>query len=258
MDFQLSIKQIFDMTRISFLSCLLSIASAALAQGSYGNSSSSWPLPPPTFGVDGGALWGAGAWPPSNLGVPLVPQAADDELTSMLAQIDPERIKNIVTTLTNFGTRHTLSTQTDPVRGIGAARDWIAKEMRALAAPSNGSMVVTTPSYIQPVAERISFPVNITDIVATVQGYGDSNRAYVVTGHYDSRRLDIMNYTADAPGSDDNASGVAIAMEMARICANMKPYATMIFAAVAGEEQDLYGSNFLVSFELTQRGKCTH
>ena len=165
----------------------------------------------------------------------------------MLAQIDPSRIQNTIQTLTNFGTRHTLSTQTNATRGIGAARDWILKEMRALAAPSNGSMVITTPSYIQPVADRIPFPVNITDIVATVKGYGEPNRAYVVTGHYDSRRLDVMDYTGDAPGSDDNASGVAVVMEMARICATKQPYATMIFAAVAGEEQNLYGANFLVS-----------
>ncbi|KAI9694842.1 MAG: hypothetical protein M1822_000458 [Bathelium mastoideum] len=225
------------MTRLFIFSCLSSVA---LAQ-----SNASWTLPPPTFGSDGAALWGTGAWPASSVGEPLVPQAADSELTDLLAQFDPSRIQNIIQTLTNFGTRHTLSTQTDPTRGIGAARDWIAKEMRGFAAASNGSMVVTTPSYIQPVADRISFPVNLTNIVATIKGYGEPNRAYVVTGHYDSRRLDIMNYTADAPGSDDNASGVAVVMEMARICATKQPYATMIFAAVPGEEQDLYGSNFL-------------
>ncbi|KAF2231702.1 peptidase M28 [Viridothelium virens] len=228
------------MSRLFWVSCFSCITSIAL-----GDSNASWSLPQPTFGIDGSPLWNAGAWPPSNVGVPLVPQAADSELTDLLSQFNTSRIQNIIETLTNFGTRHTLSTQTDPTRGIGAARDWIAKEMRALAAPSNGSMVVTTPSYIQPVADRIPFPVNITNIVATIKGYGEPNRAYVVTGHYDSRRLDVMNYTGDAPGSDDNASGVAVVLEMARICATKQPYATMIFAAVAGEEQNLYGSNFL-------------
>ena len=230
------------MSRLSWLSCFSCIISAALA-----DSNASWTLPPPTFGTDGSALWGAGAWPPSNVGVSLVPQAADSELADMLAQVDPSRIQTTIETLTNFGTRHTLSTQNSTTRGIGAARDWIAKEMRALAAPSNGSMVITTPSYIQPVDDRITFPVNITDVVATLQGYGDPNRAYVITGHYDSRRLDVMDYTGDAPGSDDNASGVAVVLELARICATKQPYATMIFAAVAGEEQNLYGANFLVS-----------
>lgn len=127
----------------------------------------------------------------------------------MIAEVNTTRIQEIVTTLTNFGTRHTLSNQTDPVRGIGAARDWILKEMQALAAPSDGGMTVGLDSYIQPVADRISFPVNISNVVATVKGSSDSNRTYIVTGHYDSRRIDIMDYTNDAPGSDDDATGVA-------------------------------------------------
>ena len=154
-------------------------------------------------------------------------------------------IKNIVTTLTNFGTRHTLSQQNSSTRGIGAARDWIYKEMQALAEPSNGDMDVYFNSYIQGVASRISFPVNITNVVAQINGTEDSNRTYVVTGHYDSRRIDIMDYVNDAPGSDDDATGVAVLMEMARICATRRPKATMIFAATAGEEQGLYGSNNL-------------
>ena len=94
-------------------------------------------------------------------------------------------------------------------------------------------------------AARISFPVNITNVVLQINGTDDPSRAYVVTGHYDSRRLDVMDYTGDAPGADDDASGVAVAMEMARVCAKKKPKATMIFAAVAAEEQDLYGSAHL-------------
>lgn len=127
----------------------------------------------------------------------------------MIAQVDPNRVQNIVTTLTNFGTRHTLSNQTDPVRGIGAARDWILREMQSIAEPSQGNMDVYLNSYIQPVGERISFPVNISNVVAQINGTSDPNRVHVVTGHYDSRRLDIMDYTDDAPGSDDDATGVA-------------------------------------------------
>ena len=156
-----------------------------------------------------------------------------------------EGVKHIVTTLTNFGTRHTLSQQNSSTRGIGAARDWIYKEMLALAQPSNGTMDVYFNTYIQGIAERISFPVNITNVVAQINGTDDSNRAYVVTGHYDSRRIDIMDYTNDAPGSDDDATGVAVVMELARISATRKPKATMIFAATAGEEQNLYGSGHL-------------
>ena len=100
--------------------------------------------------------------------------------------------------------------------------------------------------YLQPRdGDRIPFPVNITNVVAQTNGTDDPNRVYVVTGHYDSRRLDISDYTNDAPGADDDASGVAVMLELARICASKQPKATMIFAAVAGEEQNLYGSAHL-------------
>lgn len=127
-------------------------------------------------------------------------------------------VQHIVTTLTNFGTRHTLSQQNSSTRGIGAARDWIYKEMLELAQPSNGSMDVYFNSYIQGIGERISFPVNITNVVAQINGTEDSNRTYVVTGHYDSRRIDIMDYVNDAPGADDDATGVAVLMEFVTLC----------------------------------------
>jgi hypothetical protein len=151
----------------------------------------------------------ARTWPLTNIGQPLQPQTPDKETLAMIAEVDPHRIESIITTLANFGTRHTLSSQTDPKRGIGAARDWILKEMQSFAAPSKGNMKVYLNSYIQPVAERISFPVNISNVVAEIKGTTDPNRVYVVTGHYDSRRIDIMDYTGDAPGADDDASGVA-------------------------------------------------
>jgi len=154
-------------------------------------------------------------------------------------------VETIIRNLTAFGTRHTLSIQNSSTRGIGAARDWIYREMQGFAEPSNGAMDVYFNSYIQGVASRILFPVNITNVVAQINGTDDPNRVYVVTGHYDSRRLDVNDYTGDAPGSDDDASGVAVVMEMARVCAMRRPKATMIFAAVAAEEQGLYGSDHL-------------
>ncbi len=163
----------------------------------------------------------------------------------MLSQIDPQRVEAIITKLASYGTRHTLSNQTNPNRGIGAARDWIASEMRNIAATSGGHMTVTTPSYIQGVASGIMFPVNITNIVATLRGATDPNRIYVVSGHYDSRNTDDNNFTDDAPGADDDASGVAVSMELARVMATHRPAATIVFVAVAGEEQGLYGSNFM-------------
>ncbi|QIW99511.1 hypothetical protein AMS68_005029 [Peltaster fructicola] len=218
--------------------CTAALIAAANAQ--------SWlNLPGSLYSAPGYGQHAISSWPVVTIGHPVAPQQPDAELTAMLAQIDPDRIKDIVTTLANFGTRHTLSTQNSTTRGIGAARDWIYKRMQTFAKPSNGSMEVYFDSYIQPVASRISFPVNITNVVARINGTSDSNRTYVVTGHYDSRRIDVMDYINDAPGADDNLSGVAVLMEMARICAKHRPKATMIFAATAGEEQGLYGAAHL-------------
>ncbi|KIM44180.1 hypothetical protein M413DRAFT_17944 [Hebeloma cylindrosporum] len=183
----------------------------------------------------------------------LIPQQPDAELISMLKQIDPNRMKATVEKLVSFGTRHALSNQTDPVRGIGAARDWIAAQMRTYAAASNGRMVVTVPSYVQQPSSRIPNATVISNIVATLTGSKEPNRVYVISGHYDSRVTDILNFDADSPGADDDASGVAISMELARIMATHQPAATIMFAVVAGEEQGLFGSNFMAT-TLKQNG----
>ncbi|KAH8886079.1 peptidase M28 [Thozetella sp. PMI_491] len=189
------------------------------------------------------------SWPVSPIGDELQPQLPDAQLIEMLAEVNATRIESTIKALVNFGTRHTLSSQNSSTRGIGAARDWIYQEMRAAAALSSGHMDVFFDSYIQKSAKErsILFPVNITNVVARINGTTDPNRVYVVTAHYDSRRLDPNDYTEDAPGADDNASGVAVVLEMARICAGFKPAATMIFAAVAAEEQGLFGSRHLAA-----------
>ncbi|KAF2684172.1 putative zinc metalloprotease [Lentithecium fluviatile CBS 122367] len=184
------------------------------------------------------------AWPPSDVGVELVPQAPDDELKGMLDEVDSANIEATITKLVSFGTRHTLSSQNDTQRGIGAARDWIASEMRKYANASEGRMAVTVPGYIQPVASRVPFPVKISNVLATIKGSSDPSRVYVMTGHYDSRVTDPNDYTSDAPGANDDASGTAVAMELARILSKKQPKATIILGAVAGEEQGLYGSTF--------------
>ncbi|CAN8097634.1 unnamed protein product [Discula destructiva] len=192
------------------------------------------------------------SWPVTTLGVPLTPQAPDAALTSLLAQIDATRIERTVKTLAAFGTRHTLSTQTSTTRGIGAARDWLYREMQSYATASNSSttnmMDVSFNSHIQPRdGRRVPAPVNITNVVARIPGASDPNRVYVVTAHYDSRNLNISDAVGDAPGADDNASGVAVLLEMARVVAasGLRPAATMLFAATAGEEQNLYGAKHL-------------
>lgn len=186
------------------------------------------------------------AWPPGQ-GSALVPQQPAPDLQRILSQIDPKKVEQIISKLVSFGTRHTLSNQTDPVRGIGAARDWIATQMRGFAANARKgtNISITVPSYIQPVASGILFPVNISNIIATIQGTDEPNRVYIITGHYDSRVTILNNFMDDAPGADDDGSGVAVIMELARIMATMPPpRATIMLGAVAGEEQGLYGSTF--------------
>ena len=172
-------------------------------------------------------------------------QSPDKQLRALLREIDPNRIGAIVTRLAAFGTRHTLSAQDDPARGIGAARDWIFEQLTAYAAASDGRMTVELQSFVQPVSPRIPVPTRITNIVATLRGDTDPGRVYVVTGHYDSRASDVLDATSDAPGADDDASGVAAIMELARVMATRHTEATVVFAAVAGEEQGLYGSDHM-------------
>lgn len=165
--------------------------------------------------------------------------APDRELREILREIDPRRIEAIVRKLVSFGTRHTLSAQDDPVRGIGAARDWIHREMTGYG------LAVELQSFVQPVSPRIPAPTRITNVVATITGRVTPERIYVVTGHYDSRVTDVMDATSDAPGADDDASGVAVVMELGRVLARRRPDSTIVLAAVAGEEQGLYGSDHL-------------
>ncbi|KAH3971531.1 peptide hydrolase [Parastagonospora nodorum] len=203
-------------------------------------------LAPPVAVNDGSYTnCASAAWPPSNVGVELVPQAPTGEVTAMLDEISPANIEAIITKLVSFGTRHTLATFNSSTRGIHAARDWIASEMKVWADESEGRMTVEVQSYTQGIASRIPFPVVISNVVATIKGSETPEKVYVMTGHYDSRVTNILNYEADSPGANDDASGTAIAMELARILSKHQPKSTIILAAVAGEEQGLYGAGYL-------------
>lgn len=190
----------------------------------------------------------ASSWPPNTIGKANEPQLPSKDLASILAHVDPRRIEATIKKLASFGTRHTLSTQTSKTRGIGAARDWIHAEFQKYADASDGRLAVQTIGYVQePDGSRIPFPTRISDVVATLKGT-DANRLYVISGHYDSRITDVLDYENDAPGADDDASGVAVSLELARIISQPRypiPKASIAFVAVAGEEQGLYGSQFL-------------
>jgi len=169
------------------------------------------------------------------------------DLRAVVGEIDHRRIQATVTRLTQFGTRHTASSQTDPVRGIGAATSWVFDQMQAIAATSSGRMTVQKQTFVQPVGSRIPAPTPITNVIATLKGTATPERFYVVTGHLDSRVTDVLDFTSDAPGADDDASGVAVVLELARVFARRQFPGTLIFATVAGEEQGLYGSTFMAN-----------
>ncbi|KAM5485654.1 hypothetical protein McanCB56680_001956 [Microsporum canis] len=201
----------------------------------------------------------AASWPQAKLGRPNTPQEPSKDLKRILSQISPKRIEATIRKLVSFGTRHTLSTQTNATHGIGAARDWIASEFQRYADASDGRLTVKVIGYEQqPDGSRVLFPVRISDVVATLKGSEDPERVYVVSGHYDSRASDPLDYKTDAPGANDDASGVAVSLEIARVMSQRnlpRPKATIVFAAVAGEEQGLLGSNFLAQ---TYRNSSTN
>jgi Peptidase family M28 len=192
-------------------------------------------------------------WPVFDASTYIKLSEPNEELREMLFEMDPSRVRNIIEKLVSFGTRHTMSSQTDPQRGIGAARDWITSEMRNIASVSQGRMTVSVPRYIQQPEGPISSAVPISNIVARLEGSNDPERVYVVSGHYDSMPSNIMDSEADAPGANDDASGVAVVMELARIMATRRPRATMLFAIVAGEEQGLFGSGFMARSFKTEK-----
>ena len=168
--------------------------------------------------------------------------ATDPALRALIRQIDPDRIQATITKLVSFGTRHTASSQTDPNRGIGAATQWVTDQMNSFAANSNGRMTVQQQTFVQPVSSTIPVPTKITNVIATIQGTATPERFYVVTGHLDSRVSDVLNFTDDAPGADDDGSGVAVVLELARLFATHQFPGTLVLATVAGEEQGLFGS----------------
>src|SRR6266568_534011 len=177
----------------------------------------------------------------------LSPQAPDPGLRAMLREIDPDRIKATILKLVSFGTRHTASSQTDPNRGIGAATNWVFSQMQSFAASSGGRMTVQKQTFVQPVSSRIPVPTTITNVIATLKGTASPERFYVVTVHLDSRVTDVLDFTSDAPGADDDASGVAVVLELARLFATRQFPGTLVFATVSGEEEGLYGSTFMAN-----------
>src|ERR1041385_1791770 len=167
-----------------------------------------------------------------------------NQIADVVREISAKNVEATIRKLVSFGTRHTLSETTSKTHGIGAAREWIQSEFARYSSDSGGRLQVTMDEFMQPPGPRNPQEVQVVNVVATLPGSQPESRdrIYVVTGHYDSRVTDVMNTTADAPGADDDASGVAAVMEMARVMSKRNWDATLVFIAVAGEEQGLFGS----------------
>ena len=178
----------------------------------------------------------------------------DTAIEKMVAEVSPERIKAIIEKLTGFKTRQTLSDTVSKVTGIGAARSWIKSQYEQFATTSNGRMTVSYDSFIQPANnQRVSKPTVMKNVLALLKGTNPTDkRIYIVSGHYDSRASDVNDNTSVAPGAVDDASGTAVSMELARIMATHPFSATIIFVAMVGEEQGLFGAENLAKRALNE------
>ena len=181
---------------------------------------------------------------PSDQSERLAAMPVNADVASAVAEISAQRIESRIHTLVGFGTRHTLSETGSGTRGIGAARRWIERELQTCSSAAGGRLQVTTDDFIAPAGGRVARPTQLVNVVATLPGTDPlaSQRLLVVSGHYDSRVSDVGNATADAPGANDDASGVAAVMEMACVMAGHRYGATLVFMAVPGEEQGLLGA----------------
>ena len=162
---------------------------------------------------------------------------------AMAAGVSSDSLGHSVRTLSAFETRHTLSDPDPAGRGIGAARAWVEQELRAVAQQSGGRLVVSLQTA-KVACARPGMPreVEVTNVLATLRGTVDPDRAYVVSGHYDSRNANGSDASGPAPGANDDASGTAVVLEACRVMARHSFPATIVFAAYDGEEHGLLGS----------------
>jgi len=172
------------------------------------------------------------------------PSASDPDIAKIVSELSRERLAETVRTLVGFGTRNPLSDPNDPKRGIGAARNWIRERLERCSADAGGRLDVKLDSFVTPLSPRVPQPTPVVNVVATLTGddAASRDRVLVVSGHYDSMCGDVRNATCDAPGADDDASGTAVSIEVACVMARYRFPATIVFLAVAGEEQGLLGS----------------
>ena len=173
----------------------------------------------------------------------------DPEIASMVKEVSADSMQSYIKSLVAFGTRNTLSTQTNRVRGIGAARNWVLGKFNQYAKQSNGRMTafIDTITY-QPDGKRVDSSIILGNVIATLKGTDTSDhRIFIISGHIDNMRTNVMNRIDDAPGADDDGSGSAAVIECARIMSKHSFPATILFVTVSGEEQGLLGAYFLAN-----------
>jgi hypothetical protein len=171
----------------------------------------------------------------------------DPAISAMVAEVSSSNLEQLIKKLVSFQTRHTLSDTLSKTTGIGAARTWIKNEFERYGAASNGRLQVSFDTFIQAAdGRRIKEPVVLKNVMAILPGTDPNDkRMLMVSGHYDSRVTDVMNIKDFAPGANDDASGVAAVLEMCRIMSKYKFSCTLVFVAMVGEEQGLYGATNL-------------
>lgn len=168
-----------------------------------------------------------------------------EKLHEIAGATQADRIESDIQTLVDFGTRHTLSETESDTRGIGAARRWIFAEFERISEACGGCLEVMYVSDTISEEKRIPDPVEVKSVIAIQRGKTDPNRYVMMSGDIDSRVSDVMDYTSDAPGANDNASGVAGALEAARVLTQYEFDGSIVYAALAGEEQGLFGGKIL-------------
>jgi hypothetical protein len=187
-------------------------------------------------------------------GAPTQPAPTDPAIAGVLNQISPTQIRHTIEALVGFKNRSTVSSmdkELPPGQGVSAAADWITQRLQTYSGDCGGCLEVKRDTFTEPPQTgpnpRITQPTTITNVYAILRGKDpeQAKRIILVTGHYDSRNSDIMNTRDPAPGANDDASGVAVSLECARVLSRLNLPATLIFAAVAGEEQGLNGSAHL-------------
>lgn len=171
----------------------------------------------------------------------------DPVIEKLSTEVNADSLRFYINKLVSFGTRSTLSTTSSTTKGIGAAREWVAAKFREFARQSNGRMTVQLDRWmLQPDKRRIDTVIDMGNPMAWLKGTDpNDNRIFIISGHLDSRVNNVMNRTSDAPGANDDGSGVAAVMECARVLSRQSFPATILFVAFSGEEQGLLGAEHL-------------